>query len=226
MSSPPPGPNYNWQPQPGNYKSAPTYGQPPRKSRAGLILALIVVLALIALTAIGILAYRLVNNHQTPNATATPSAPHTPAPTAHPSTAHPSSAHPTAVRPTTAHPTATRPTATHPTTAPPTTARPPQTGPAAATTIGRQFVAQLNANNPTAAAALACKGSEQLIPTLIQALLTPPTNLTLGQPIGQDPTYVVPLTGKTNNTPVTGVLIIQTHPPTPTCIQAFQVTPH
>ena len=213
MSSPPPGPNYSWQPQPGNYKSAPTYGQPPRKSRAGLILALIVVLALTALGAIGVLAYRLINNHRT---TPSPSASHAPTPTAPPTAAHPTTAHPTRTQPTTAHPTATHPT----------TARPTQPGTAAVTTIGRQFVAQLNANNPTAAAALACKDSQQLIPTLMQTMLTPPTTLTIGQPIGQSTTYVLPLTGKTNNTPVTGVLLIQALPPAPTCIQAFQVTPH
>ncbi|NUS00052.1 MAG: hypothetical protein HOV67_32935 [Kribbellaceae bacterium] len=196
MSSPPPGPNYSWQPQPGNYKSAPTYGQPPRKSRAGLILALIVVLALVALGAVGLLAYRLLNNHQppTPTTAASPTPSPKPAPTAHPTTARP-------------------------------TARPAQTGLAAVTTVARQFITQLNANNPKAAATFACKGSEQLIPTLMQALLTPPTTLTPGQPIGQTTTYVIPLTGKTNNKPVTGVLVIQNLPPSPTCIKAFQVTP-
>ena len=208
MSSPPPGPNYNWQPQPGNYKSAPTYGQPPRKSRAGLILGLIVVLALVALAAIGLLAYRLLNNQRTP--AAAPSASHSPTPTTHPATAQPSATHPTTVRPTaTARPTSTRPT---------------ETGLTAVTTVARQFVAQLNANNPTAASALACKGSEQLIPTLMRALLTPPTTLTSGNPAGQTTIYVLPLTGKTNNKPATGVLVIQNVSPTP-CIQAFQVTP-
>lgn len=59
MSSPPPGPNYSS----GDYKSAPPYGQPPRRSRTGLIIALIVVLALVALAAIGLLAYRLLAGH-------------------------------------------------------------------------------------------------------------------------------------------------------------------
>jgi hypothetical protein len=205
VSSPPPGPNYSWQPQPGNYKSAPAYGQPPRKSRAGLILGLIVVLALVALGAIGVLAYRLVNDHRT-SASAAPSASHNPTSLAHPTTA--------------------RPTTAHPTTARPTTARPSQTGTAAVTAVGRQFVAQLNANNVTAATALACKGSEQLIPTLMRTLLTPPTTLTAGQPIGQDTTFVLPLTGRTNNTSVSGVLVVRHLPPAPWCIQAFQVSPH
>jgi len=63
VSSTPPEPNYSWQPQPGNFKSAPPYGQPPRKSRAGLIIGLIVLLIFVAVGAIGVLAYRLVANH-------------------------------------------------------------------------------------------------------------------------------------------------------------------
>jgi flagellar basal body-associated protein FliL len=63
VSSPPPGPNYSWQPENRDYKSAPTYGQPPKKSRAGLIIALIVILILIALGAIGVLVQRLVSSH-------------------------------------------------------------------------------------------------------------------------------------------------------------------
>ncbi|NIK55511.1 hypothetical protein [Kribbella shirazensis] len=47
------------------YNSAPSYGQPPRKSRAGLIITLIVVLALISLTALGFLAYRIIDHQRT-----------------------------------------------------------------------------------------------------------------------------------------------------------------
>ncbi|MEV4267027.1 hypothetical protein [Kribbella sp. NPDC049584] len=73
MSSPPSGPDYSWQSQHKDYKSAPTYGQPPRQSRAGLIIALIVVFALVGIGAAGILVYRLVSDHlNTTSGTATP----------------------------------------------------------------------------------------------------------------------------------------------------------
>lgn len=62
MSSTPPGPNNSWQPKSRDYNSAPTYGQQPRKSRAGLIIALILVLAVVALGAIAIVAYRLLTS--------------------------------------------------------------------------------------------------------------------------------------------------------------------
>ncbi|MET9270319.1 hypothetical protein [Kribbella sp. NPDC003557] len=224
MSSPPPGPEYSWQPQPGDYKSAPTYGQPPRKSRAGLIIALILVFVLVALGAIGVLAFRLVNRTSDPepgSAAAPPSAAsHSPAVTSH-------------TPATTSRPTAnTRPTAgSRPTAAPkPTTARPnttagPATGASAVTDLARRFVTQLNANNPTTAATLACESSRQLIPTLMRTFLTPPTKLTPGQPIGQSPTYVIPLTGTTKNMTVTGALVIHQIAPEPLCIRAFQLSP-
>jgi hypothetical protein len=73
VSSPPSGPDYSWHSQHNDYKSAPTYGQPPRQSRAGLIIALIVVFALVGLGAAGILVYRLVSDHlNTTSVTATP----------------------------------------------------------------------------------------------------------------------------------------------------------
>lgn len=207
MSSPPSGPDYNWQPQSGDYKSAPTYGQPPRKNRGGLIIALIVVLVVVALGAICLLAYRVVSDHRTtdrdPGSAA--AAPRTTAGNPKPTT-----------RPTTAKPTAPRPT----------TARPKATGAAGATDLARRFITQLNANNSNAAATLACESSRQLIPQLMQTFLTPPTKLTAGKPVSQQPTFVIPLTGTTKATTVTGVLVIHELPPEPLCVSAFQVNPN
>lgn len=206
MSSPPSGPDYNWQPQSGDYKSAPTYGQPPRKNRGGLIIALIVVLVVVALGAIGLLAYRLVNDHRTtdrdPGSAA--AAPRTTA----------GNPKPTTTRPTTAKPTAPRPT----------TARPRATGAAGATDLARRFVTQLNANNSKGAAAFACQGSEQLIPLLMRSLVGPPTKLTTGTPTGQAPTFVIPLSGTSKGAAVTGVLVINQPDPAPLCVRAFQIT--
>ena len=204
MSSPPSGPNYSWQPQPGDYKSAPTYGQPPRKNRGGLIIALIVVLVLVALGAVAVLTYRLVSDHRTtdrnPGSAAAPS----------PTTSNP--------KPT------TRPTPARPTAVRPTTARPRATGAVGATDLARRFVTQLNANNSTAAAALACESSRQVIPQLMQTFLTPPTKLTTGKLVGQQTTFVIPLTGTTKSTTVTGVIVVHELPPEPLCIRAFQIT--
>ncbi|TCC11728.1 hypothetical protein [Kribbella soli] len=212
MSSPPPGPNYSWQPQPGDYKSAPTYGQPPRKNRAGLIIVLIAALVLVALGAVGVLAYRLVIDHRTSDpepgsaAPAPRSAAGNPMPT-------------TTTRPTAAHPTTARPTAVRP-----TTARPSATGPVGASDLARRFVTQLNANNSKGAAAFACEGSEQLIPLLMRTLVGPPTKLTTGTPVSQAPTFVIPLSGTSKGAAVTGVLIISKLDPAPMCVRAFQIT--
>ncbi|TDW18095.1 hypothetical protein [Kribbella kalugense] len=204
MSSPPPGPNYSWQPENRDYKSAPTYGQPPKKSRAGLIIALIVIFIVVALGAVGVLVQRLVSTHQ--NSTANPG----------PGT---SVAPPPATK--TTRPTAPKPTTPKPSTPAKTTPATPATSAAA---LGQQFVAQLNANNSKGAAALACKSSEQLIPLLMRALVGPPTNLTTGTPTGQTTTLVIPLSGTSKGAKVTGVLVLTKLAPAPLCVQAFQIT--
>ncbi|WP_432884666.1 hypothetical protein ACQPYH_44345 [Kribbella sp. CA-245084] len=145
MSSTPPGPNYSWQPQPGNFKSAPPYGQPPKKSRAGLIIVLIVLLIVVAVGAIGVLAYRLVANHQDSKSDPAPSTSVAPPPATKSTRPVPSKPAPTV---------APKPRATTPVTT--------------AADLGRSFVAQLNANNSKGATTYACKGSEQLIPLLMQ----------------------------------------------------------
>ncbi len=209
MSSPPPGPNYSWQPQPGDYKSAPTYGQPPRKNRGGLIIALIVVLVLVALGAVAVLAYRLVSDHRTsdPEPGSAAAAPRTTARNPKPTT--------------TARPTAVRPTAVRPTTARPSVA---SKGPAGVADLARRFVTQLNTNNSKGAAAFACEGSEPLIPLLMRTLVGPPTKLTTGTPTGQVPTFVIPLSGTSKGAAVTGVLVINQLDPAPLCVRAFQIT--
>jgi len=74
VSSPPPGPQDSRKPR--TYNSAPSYGQPLRKSRAGLIVTVIVILVLVALGALGTLAYRLTTDHKAaPDAVPSSSAP-------------------------------------------------------------------------------------------------------------------------------------------------------
>jgi hypothetical protein len=84
----------------------------------------------------------------------------------------------------------------------------------------------LNANNPTAAAALACESAKQLIPTLMRVQLEPPTNLTLTDaPIGRQITFMIRLTGTTKGAPVSGIVVLQELPPDPLCIRAFSISP-
>ena len=213
MSSPT-GPNYSWQPQPGNYNSAPSYGQPPRKSRAGLIIALIVVFVIVALGAVGLLAFRLVQK----TTSSSPDPVTSVAPPASSPTPQRSVPRPTK--------TTLPPTPQPPPTRPPTSKPPTPTPARSAAELARRFVAQLNANNPTAAAALACQSSKQLIPTLMQVQLQPPTKLTAGTPIGQQPTFVIPLTGTTKGSTVQGSIVIQRLGTEPLCVRVFQVTPH
>jgi hypothetical protein len=196
--------------QPGNFgpggMAAPPYGQPPRKSRAGLVIVLLMVLLIAVLGVGGVVAYRLVSDWRSSNPDpGTSAAPPVSSPTPQRSIPAP--------RPTkTLQPSPTKPPAT----------KAPATKPA---DLARRFVAQLNANNPTAAAALACEGSKQLIPTLMQVQLKPPTKLTTGTLIGQKLTFVYPLSGTTKGTTVSGVLVIHDLGSEPLCVRAFSLTP-
>ncbi|MEU4605185.1 hypothetical protein AB0F43_19565 [Kribbella sp. NPDC023972] len=196
--------------QPGNYSpggpAAPPYGQPPRKNRAGLIIVLMLVLLIGVLGVGGVVAYRLVSDRQTSSS---------PDPV---SSAAPPASSPTRTLPA-PQPTKIRPTPTKPPTTKP--AKPAVT----VADLGRRFVVQLNANNPTAAAALACESSKQLIPRLMQTYLEPPTKLTTGTPIGQQFTFVVPLSGTTKGSSVSGVLVIHQLGDEPLCVRVFQVSP-
>ena len=194
--------------------AAPNYDRPPRKNRAGLIIVLLVVLLIGVLGVGGVLTYRLISDKLHNSAAPSPgtsAAPPVSSPTPEPSVPAP--------RPTkTVQP---RPAKTA---VPPTTKLPAPTRPGSAAELARRFVAQLNANNPTAAAAYACQDSKQLIPILMGQYLQPPTKLTPGTSIGGQPTYAVRLTGTTKGSPVTGVIIIQQLTPEPLCVRIFSIT--
>jgi flagellar basal body-associated protein FliL len=200
---------------PGNYSpggpAAPSYNQPPRKNRAGLVIVLMLVLLIAVLGVGGVVTYRVVSNWRSSNPDpGTSAAPPASSPT--PQRSNPA-------------PQPTKPATKPPTTKPPTT-KAPTTKPATSVSdLAQRFVAQLNANNPTAAAALACEGSKQLIPTLMQTQLRPPTKLTTGKLIGQQITFVYPLSGTTDGKPVSGVLVIHNLGTEPLCVRAFTLTP-
>ncbi|MEU4196618.1 hypothetical protein AB0E69_32250 [Kribbella sp. NPDC026611] len=196
MSSPPSGPEYGWQPRPQDYNSAPSYGKPPRQSRAGLIIVLIVVLVLVVLGAVGLLGYRLVSDHKASG----------PAPVV-------------SVAPVPSN-------RLTPTKSSPPKSTPPKTiGPVAAVAnLSQQFVADLNANNVTAASALGCKSSKSVIPTLMKAFLKPPAKLVAGAPVGSSLAYAVPLSGTMNGAAVSGVVAVSNLGDEPMCIRAFSVS--
>lgn len=203
---------------PGNYSpggpAAPPYGRPPRKNRAGLIIALMLVLLIAVLGVGGVVTYRLVSDWRENSSSPDPG-----------TSAAPPVSSPAPKRSTLA-PQPTKPPATKPPVTKPPVTKPPTTWPAATVSdLARRFVAQLNANNPTGAAALACDSSKQLVRTLMDVQLEPPSKLTTGTPIGQQLTFVIPLSGTTKGTTVSGVLVIHQLPTEPLCIRAFQITP-
>jgi hypothetical protein len=191
---------------PGNYSpggpAAPPYGRPPRKSRAGLIIALMLALLIAVLGVGGVVTYRLVSDWREDSSSPDPG---------------------TSAAPAVTSPTPQRSIPAPQPTKPPAT-KPPTTKPAAnVSDLGRRFVAQLNANNPTGAAALACESSKQLVRTLMEVQLEPPTKLTTGTPIGQQLTFVIPLSGTTKGSTVSGVVVIHQLGTEPLCVRAFSL---
>jgi hypothetical protein len=188
--------------------AAPNYGQPPRKNRAGLVIVLLVVLLLGVIGAGGFLAYRLVsdkfNNSSDPDPAAAPVSSPTPKRSIPMQPTKP-------VQPRTTKPTIVKPSTTAPV--------------GSAPELARRFVAQLNANNSNGAAALACQSSKQLIPLLMGQFLQPPTKLTTGTLIAQSITFVMPVSGTTKGSTVTGVIVMHKIAPEPLCVRAFTITP-
>lgn len=194
--------------------AAPNYGQPPRKNRAGLVIVLLVVLLLGVIGAGGFLAYRLVSDKFHNSSDPDPAAA---APVSSPTPKRSVPVQPTkAVQPRTTKPTIVKPPAT----------KPPATKPAgSAPELAARFVAQLNANNSNGAAAFACQSSKQLIPLLMGQFLQPPTKLTTGTLIAQSITFVMPVSGTTKGSTVTGVIVMHKIAPEPLCVRAFTITP-
>jgi hypothetical protein len=192
--------------------AAPNYGQPPRKNRAGLVITLLVALLVGVLITGGVLVARLISGRQTP-------------------TSAPTKVTSVVVKtpnPSIKLPTRTIPVPTGKPTTRPSTTQPPAPKPSAAAVgdLARRFVAQLNANNPTTATALACRSSKQVIPFLMRQYLKPPTRLTAGlAPIGQQVTFVVQVSGTTKGATVSGIVVIAQLKPEPLCVRAFSVSP-
>ncbi|WP_157979796.1 hypothetical protein [Kribbella monticola] len=195
---------------PGGFGGPPGYQRPPQRNRAGLFIVLLVVVLIAVLGIGGVVAYNLVTD-KTSVATEPggldPSDIPTELPTYFPT--EPPTDDPT-VQPS-------EPTITVPT-------MPSSGNPAQAKELVTRFVGQLNANKPTAAAALACQESKELLPTLIKVLIKPPTKLTVGDTIGQT-VIIVRINGSTNGHSVTGIVLVEDQGGHP-CVRALQVAPN
>jgi hypothetical protein len=200
--------------QPGNYApggpAAPTYGQPPKKSRAGLIIVLLVVVLIAALGVGGVLAFGLVSNSgDDAGGTA-------PAPGPGSSVVPQESPTPEKSIP------APQPTKTF---RPTPTAKPPVTPAGDPADLAARFVAQLNANSSTGATALGCEDTKIFITTLMDQWIKPPSKLVAGDSIGDGPTYIVTVTGTTKGGAVKGFVVVQKTSEAKLCVQVFQLSP-
>jgi hypothetical protein len=200
---------------PGGFNGPPGYQRPPQKNRAGLFIVLLVVMLIAVLGIGGVVAYNLVGDNSAGGTApaAGPSDLPSDIPSDLPSnfpTDEPSeqpSEEPSNIVPTTTLP-------------------PSGSGDlAVAKELAQRFLTQLNANKPSAAAALACTESKELLPTLIQLLIKPPTKLAVKDAVGQ---YVilVRVTGTTNGHTVDGMILVQVVQAAPPCVRALQVTPN
>lgn len=198
--------------QPGNYApggpAAPNYGQPPKKNRAGLIIVLLVVLLVAALGVGGVLAFGLVSDRLESSPEPDPGT-SVPAPTASPEKKSVPAPQPTKTFKPTVKP----------------TVKPPVKPAGDPAELAGRFVAQLNADNADGATDLVCADTRQLIPTLLEQFVGPPTKLTAGDSFGDGPTYMVPLAGTTKGRAVKGMVVIQKPTDGQLCVQVFQLTP-
>ena len=197
--------------QPGNYapgSAAPSYGQPPKKNRAGLIIVLLIVVLVAALGVGGVLAFGLVSDRLEGSPDPGPAS----------SVPVPASATPEKSIP------APQPTKTFKPTVKPTV-KPPVKPAATPDDLARRFVAQLNADNADGATDLVCADTRMLVPALLEQFVSPPTKLTAGDSIGDGPTYMIPLTGTTKRRAVKGMVVVQKPAEGPLCVQVFQLTP-
>lgn len=195
----------SYQPGPGGI-AAPDYGQrPPRKSRAGLFIALMVVLLVGLLVSFALIATRVFTDLRSAD-------PPPPSPVL--SVAPVSS--PTPKKAPTAKPTP------KPATTKPGTTRPAST----ADQVAERFVVLLNLNDTKGAAALACADTQQPVSILIGQFVRPPTLLTVSQiSVGSaGPITVYALSGRTKGADVGGTLVMKVAGGQP-CVQLFNLPP-
>lgn len=96
---------------------------------------------------------------------------------------------------------------------------------AVAKALAAKFVGNLNANKTSAALAMGCKESKDLLPMVFGALIAPPTKLTVGEALGQS-TVIVRVSGSTKGHNVTGLVVVQKPQGEALCIRILSLTPN
>lgn len=201
---------------PGGFSGPPGYQRPPQKNRAGLFIALLVVLLIAVLGVGGVVVSNLVSDDSSdtsqPGGLAPSDIP-TEIPSDFPSYFPSDDPSQDPSQEPSQEPTMTLPTA--------------GSGDLAkAKDLAQRFVTQLNANKLDAAAALGCAEAKQLLPLLFEAMIKAPTKLTVvGEPLGQS-AIIVRLDGTTKGHHVTGIVLVQKADNIPLCIRALQVAPN
>ncbi|MFF1818844.1 hypothetical protein ACFVWG_16195 [Kribbella sp. NPDC058245] len=192
-------------PPPGGL-AAPDYGRPPKKSRAGLFIALMIVLLVAVLGSFAFVATKVFTDLRA----ADPQLPPDVQPVA-----------PTPKRTTPAKPKPTAPVKTVPVKPVPITPLP--TAPAGSARLAAQFVARVNANDAAGATALACADTKQSIAPAMQTFVRRPAALTVSKaPLTSGgPIEVYALGGTMQGTTAGGMLVIEVA--TRPCVKSFAV---
>jgi hypothetical protein len=197
---------------PGGFNGPPGYQRPPQKNRAGLFIVLLVVMLIAVLGIGGVVTYNLVSDKSpSPDTTEPGGLDPSDIPTEIPSDfpSYLPSEDPTEVP--------TVPENTVPTSG--------AGDLAVAKALAAKFVGNLNANKTSAALAMACKESKDLLPLVLDALVAPPTKLTIGEALGQS-TVIVRVSGSTKGHNVSGLVVVQKPQGEPLCIRVISLTPN
>ncbi|MFI5735896.1 hypothetical protein ACIA49_37635 [Kribbella sp. NPDC051587] len=198
--------------QPPGGPAAPDYGRPPKKSRAGLFIVLMILLLVAVLGSFAFVATQVFTDLRA----ADPQLPPDTQPVA------PTPKLTTPVKPKPVKPTRTRPVPTVPVKPVPITPLPP--APTGSAQLAAQFVARVNANDTKGATALACADTKQAIAPTMQTLVRRPAALTVSRASvtsGGGPIEVYALAGTMKGATTSGILVIEVA--TRPCVKSFAV---
>jgi hypothetical protein len=192
--------------QPPGGPAAPDYGRPPKKSRAGLFIALMILLLIAVLGSFAFVATKVFTDLRA----ADPQLPPDVQPVV-----------PTPKRTASVKPKPTTPVKTVPVKPVPITPLPP--APTGSAQIAAQFVARVNANDTNGATALACADTKQAVAPTMQTLVRRPAALTVSKaPVTSGgPIEVYALAGTMKGTTTSGILVLEVA--TRPCVKSFAV---
>ncbi|WP_405063083.1 hypothetical protein OG474_15980 [Kribbella sp. NBC_01505] len=193
--------------QPPGGIAAPDYGRPPRKSRAGLFIALMVIL-LVAVLGTGVWIATKVVSDLKPTADDHPPAPIT-------------SVAPPPKLTASVKPKPSITIKTVPVKPVPVTPLPP--APTGSGQVAAQFVSRLNANDAAGATALGCADVKQAIPSQLKTFVRRPAALTVSKtPVSSaGPIEVFSLSGTMKGSAASGIMVIEVA--TRPCVKSFVV---